>query len=145
MDSGYDYTELLGYQIIKGEVLIKRKMLSVFMERGYDLTFEQWTVLNVLYAEPGINQSEIAVRTFKDKTNVTRILDVLAKKGYVAREAHGKDRRSYQIYLTAVGEKMFADLIPHVKRLNEQFKKDVPDEELAQFIHTLEKICRNAQ
>lgn len=145
MENGYDYTELLGYQIIKGEVLIKRKMLSLFMERGYDLTFEQWTVLNVLYAEPGINQSEIAARTFKDKTNVTRILDVLAKKGYVAREAHGKDRRSYQIYLTTAGQEMFADLIPHVMRLNEQFKKDVPAEELAQFLHTLEKICRNAQ
>ncbi|KWX72684.1 MarR family winged helix-turn-helix transcriptional regulator [Paenibacillus jilunlii] len=145
MPNGFDYTELIGFQIIKGEVLVKRRMLAIFMEKGYDLTFEQWTVLNVLYAEPGIIQSEIAARTFKDKTNVTRILDVLAKKGYVAREAHGKDRRSFQIYLTAAGQEMFADLIPHVQQLNEQFKQDIPDEEMAQFIHTLEKICRNAQ
>ncbi|MNI21155.1 Transcriptional regulator HosA [compost metagenome] len=120
-------------------------MLAIFMEQGYDLTFEQWMVLNVLYAEPGIIQSEIAARTFKDKTNVTRILDVLAKKGYVAREAHGRDRRSFQIYLTAAGQEIFTDLIPHVQQLNEQFKQGIPDEELAQFIHTLEKICRNVQ
>ncbi|WP_019914094.1 MarR family winged helix-turn-helix transcriptional regulator [Paenibacillus sp. HW567] len=145
MNTEYDYKELIGFQIIKGEVLIKRKMLGVFMEKGYDLTFEQWTVLNVLYAEPGINQSEIAARTFKDKTNVTRILDVLAKKGYLAREAHDQDRRSYRIYLTQAGHEMFADLIPHVKRLNEQFKTEIPAEELEQFIHTLERICRNAQ
>ena len=68
MQIQYDYTKLLGFKIIKGEVIIKRKMLNAFAEKGYGITFEQWTVLNVLYAEPGLIQSEIAQRTNKEKT-----------------------------------------------------------------------------
>ncbi|MRN55271.1 MarR family winged helix-turn-helix transcriptional regulator [Paenibacillus monticola] len=145
MEKPYEHTELIGYAIIKGEVLIKRKLLGVFMEKGYDLTFEQWTVLNVLYAEPGLIQSEIALRTFKDKTNVTRILDVLSKKGYIAREEHDKDRRSYCIYLTDSGKEMFSDLIPDVQLFNEQFREGISDEELVMFQKVLEKICKNAE
>lgn len=145
MSTNYDYTQLIGYKIIKGEVLIKRKTLSAFMEKGYDITFEQWTVLNVLYVEPGIIQSEIAEKTYKDKTNVTRILDVLSKKGYVIRESHEKDRRSSCIYLTDKGKKMFEDLIPCVEFINEQFSKGIMDTELELFNSILERICKNVE
>ncbi|MGE5626648.1 MAG: MarR family winged helix-turn-helix transcriptional regulator [Solirubrobacterales bacterium] len=145
MDTKYDYTSLIGYKIIKGEVLIKRKMLSTFMELGYDITFEQWTVLNVLYVEPGLIQSEIAEKTYKDKTNVTRILDVLCKNGYAVRESHEKDRRSSCIYLTDMGRKMFDELIPAVEAINNQFKTALTDEEIQQFNKILEKICSNAE
>jgi MarR family transcriptional regulator, organic hydroperoxide resistance regulator len=145
LDSKYDYTQLIGYKIIKGEVLIKRKLLSAFLEKGYDITFEQWTVLNVLYVEPGLIQSEIATKTYKDKTNVTRILDVLSKKGYVVRESHEKDRRSSCIYLTDTGKSMFEDLIPYTKSINEQFIKGLSDEELKIFTSVLDRICNNAE
>lgn len=145
METKYDYTQLIGYKIIKGEVFIKRKLLSAFLEKGYDITFEQWTVLNVLYVEPGLIQSEIAVKTYKDKTNVTRILDVLSKKGYVVRENHGTDRRSSCIYLTDAGKNMFNDLIPCVELINDQFRKGISDEELKIFTNILERICRNAE
>lgn len=145
MDTKYDYTQLIGYKIIKGEVLIKRKLLSAFLEKGYDITFEQWTVLNVLFVEPGLIQSEIATKTYKDKTNVTRILDVLSKKGYVVRENHEKDRRSSCIYLTDAGKSMFEDLIPYTVSINEQFIKGLSDEELKIFTSVLDRICNNAE
>jgi MarR family transcriptional regulator, organic hydroperoxide resistance regulator len=145
LDSKYDYTQLIGYKIIKGEVLIKRKLLSAFLEKGYDITFEQWTVMNVLYVEAGLIQSEIATKTYKDKTNVTRILDVLSKKGYVVREDHEKDRRSSCIYLTAEGKRMFEDLIPYTESINEQFIKGLSDEELKIFTSVLDRICNNAE
>lgn len=145
MNTKYDYMQLIGYKIIKGEVLIKRKILSAFMEKGYDITFEQWTVMNVLYAEPGLIQSEIADKTYKDKTNVTRILDVLSKNGYVVRKSHENDRRSSCIYLTEKGTKMFDDLIPCVEAINEQFKKGIMDDELELFNSILERICKNSE
>lgn len=140
----YDYTKLLGFKIIKGEVLIKRRILNAFIEKGYGITFEQWTVLNVLYAEPGLIQSEIAHRTYKDKTNVTRILDVLSKDGYIIRKNSVKDRRISCIYLTDAAQKMFADLIPYIKEVNEQLGKGISDEELDLFYNILERLCKNA-
>ncbi len=140
----YDYTKLLGFRIIKGEVLIKRRILNAFIEKGYGITFEQWTVLNVLYAEPGLIQSDIAQRTYKDKTNVTRILDVLSKDGYIIRENSKKDRRISCIYLTDAAQKMFEDLIPYIEEVNEQLRKGVSDEELNLFYSVLERLCKNA-
>lgn len=145
MNTKYNYTQLIGFKIIKGEVLIKRKLLSAFMEKGYDITFEQWTVMNVLYAEPGLIQSEIAEKTYKDKTNVTRILDVLSKNGYVVRENHASDRRSSCVYLTDKGRKMFDDLIPYIESINEQFKEGISEEELEVLTNILGRICKNAE
>ncbi|MEK5238160.1 MarR family transcriptional regulator [Paenibacillus sp. FSL L8-0470] len=145
MSIQYDYTQLIGFKIIKGEVLIKRKLLSAFLDKGYDITFEQWTVLNVLYTESGLIQTEIAIKTYKDKTNLTRILDVLSKKGYIVRETHDKDRRSTRIYLTDAGKKMFHDLIPCVKSINEQFRKGISDEDFEVFMNVLDKISGNAE
>lgn len=145
LETKYDYNQLIGYLIIKGEVCIKRKILSIFLEKGYDITFEQWTILNVLYVEPGLIQSEIAIKTYKDKTNVTRILDVLSKNGYIVREKHENDRRSSCIYLTDVGRNMFNDLIPSVKLMNKQFIKDISQAELDVFTNVLEKIYKNAE
>ncbi|MDO0823102.1 MarR family winged helix-turn-helix transcriptional regulator [Desulfosporosinus nitroreducens] len=145
MITKYDYTRLIGFRIIKGEVLIKRKLLSAFMEKGYDITFEQWTVLNVLYVEPGLIQSEIAEKTYKDKTNVTRILDVLSKNGYLVRENHESDRRSSCVFLTDAGRKMFDDLIPYIESINEQFRKGISDAELEMFTSIMERICKNAE
>lgn len=145
MSNGYDYTQLIGYKLIKGEVLVKRRILSAFIEKGYDITFEQWTVLNVLYEKSGLIQSEIAEMTYKDKTNITRILDVLSKNGYVVRESHEKDRRSFCIHLTDKGKKMFDDLIPCVKSINEQFRNGINDTELELFNSIIERICKNAE
>ena len=145
MKNNYDYLQLVGYRVIKGEVLIKRKLLSAFMEKGYDLTFEQWTVLNVLHAEPGLIQSEIAGKSYKDKTNITRILDVLTKNGYVVRKSGEKDRRSLCVFLTEAGEKMFKELMPCVLAINEQFLKDITEDEFQLFTDVMERICKNAE
>jgi len=145
LSKNYDYIQLVGYKIIKGEVLIKRKLLGIFSAKGYDLTFEQWTVLNVLFVEPGLIQSEIAVKTYKDKTNITRILDVLAKKDYVVRENNGKDRRSSCVFLTEKGKEMFNELIPCVKVANEQFVSGISESEFEVFSRVMDQISRNAE
>jgi MarR family transcriptional regulator, organic hydroperoxide resistance regulator len=141
----FNYMELIGYQIIKGEVLIKRKLLSLFTQKGYDLTFEQWTILNILYKEQGLIQSDIAERTYKDKTNVTRILDVLEKKSYISRKNHSKDRRSSCIFLTKSGLDMFKDLIPYVKKLNQEFGRGISSDEMVLFTNILSRICTNIE
>jgi DNA-binding MarR family transcriptional regulator len=145
MKKQYNYKELIGYKIMKGEVLIKRKLLNVFIEKGYAITFEQWTVLNVLFSEPGLIQSEIAQRTYKDKTNVTRILDVLSKNGYIVRKNNEKDRRISCIYLTDAAKKMFNDLIPYIEQTNEQFGKGISENELYLFNDILDRLCKNAE
>lgn len=138
----YDYKKLLSYRIINTEVYIKRRLLQCFSDLGYDITFEQWTILAVLNNQPGLIQSEIASITSKDKTNVTRILDVLQKKGYIERVPAKRDRRSIAIQLSGSGQKLIDDLMPHIEAVNKSFRKDVDDKEFAVFLKVLDKIGR---
>ena len=48
-----------------------------------------------LYGREGIHQSELSDRTGKDRHNITRILNLLEKKGYIHRIPDEHDRRRY--------------------------------------------------
>lgn len=134
------YTDLLTFRIIKAEVFIKRRLVAEFQSKGYDITFEQWTILSVIYHHPGIIQSELAERCYKDKTNVTRILDVLCKNGYVERRPHATDRRSIQIFLSDVGQKMLDTLTPISVDLNKRFQNSIPERDYQTFLTVLDKL-----
>lgn len=139
----YDYTQMLGFIILKGEVSIKRRLLQLFKDKGYGITFEQWTVLNIIYVKPESIQSEIAEKTFKDKTNVTRILDTLSRKGLVVREYNGHDRRSYSVSLTKQGSDLFQKLVPDLIQTNEQIKEGINDQDFKVFQKVLNQIYKN--
>ncbi|SDN18799.1 DNA-binding transcriptional regulator, MarR family [Paenibacillus sp. yr247] len=78
----------------------------------FDMTTEQWTVLNRLAEEDGITQKLLAVRAEKDQTNITRILDQLERKGLVERKANKMDRRSFLTYITEQGRALNEILTP---------------------------------
>ncbi|MGO8693789.1 MAG: MarR family winged helix-turn-helix transcriptional regulator [Rectinemataceae bacterium] len=141
----YQYSNLLGFLIIKGEVCIKRKLLGLFLEKGYNITFEQWTVLNVLLLEPDSTQNDIACRTYKDKTNITRILEVLERNGLIHRVQDGADKRISRVHLSDAGIEMMKNLIPSVRALNKQLRKGISDEELSVFRKIIERIHHNAE
>lgn len=136
----YDYKKLLSYRIINAEVYIKRNLLQCFSDLGYDITFEQWTILAVLNNHPELIQSEIATITSKDRTNITRILDVLQRREYVVRETAKKDRRSIAIRLSVKGQELVNELLPHIERLNHSFREDITDDEFEVFLCVLDKI-----
>ncbi len=62
-------------------------------EAGYDISVDQWLVLQAISETPGISQLEIAERVFKDAASITRIIDLLINKNYLQRESHSIDRR----------------------------------------------------
>ena len=50
---------------------------------GLDITIDQWLVLKTLEDSPGISQQHLAALVFKDVASITRITDLLVKKGIV--------------------------------------------------------------
>lgn len=61
---------------------------------------DQWLVLKNLNENERLSQTELAHLVFKDHPTLTRIVDILCKKGYLERVQHPEDRRSYQLHLT---------------------------------------------
>ncbi|GAA4721904.1 MarR family winged helix-turn-helix transcriptional regulator [Brevibacillus fulvus] len=111
----------------------------------FDVTSEQFTVLNRLAEQDGISQKELSVRAEKDPTNVTRILDQLERKGLVRREMNPGDRRSFLTYITEAGRSLNEKLTPIETEVIEKVLKDLSEAEIEKFQIILSQINHNIE
>ena len=133
----------VGFVINITAINLKNALSRAFKARGYKVTPEHWAVLNCLWREDGQNQSQIAKKIAKDKTNLTRILDVMEKNGYIRRQKYEGDRRVYHIYLTEEGRKLKKELIPIAEQLVETSVRGLSAGEQEQIVQLLNLINRN--
>jgi MarR family transcriptional regulator, transcriptional regulator for hemolysin len=114
-------------------------------EAGMDITIDQWLVLNTIETNPHVSQLEIADRVFKDAASVTRIVDLLIRKGYLQRQSHPVDRRRFTLELTNLGK----TLVKQVNRISEENRsiglKGISDADLEHLRGTLTTIINNCQ
>ncbi|MCW5622320.1 MAG: MarR family transcriptional regulator [Burkholderiales bacterium] len=81
---------------------VARLMRTTFDRRvkPLGLTRSQWWVLNHLFRNDGVTQSELAVILEVEKPSLGRLLDRLEVKGWVRREGDAGDRRAKRVFLT---------------------------------------------
>ncbi|MFH1489574.1 MAG: MarR family transcriptional regulator [Pseudomonadota bacterium] len=89
-----------GFIIHRLDSLLKLALHRAFQAQGFKFTPEQWGVLFRLYESDGIHQSELGARAGKDRHNITRILNLMEKKGYIRRVSDEHDKRRYKVFLT---------------------------------------------
>ena len=115
-------------------------------EADFDVTIDQWLVLNSIAEKPDISQLEIAEKVFKDAASVTRIIELLIKKNYLKRDAHQKDRRRFTLQITKEGKAMIKSVSKIVEQnraiaLNGLTEKDL--NHMRQTLNTIIKNCQN--
>jgi MarR family transcriptional regulator, organic hydroperoxide resistance regulator len=144
MKNRFVFEESLGYLIGKTSASMKMSFNRLTKESGINATVEQWILLNTIHASPGITQSDIALKTGKDKTNITRMLDVLEKNGSIERKSDKSDRRVFRIFMTEKGESLLKKLIPLAVLTNEKAVTGLTKNEINIFKEILYKIfCNN--
>ncbi len=131
------------YLIERTERQMKRYANAALKQGGIEISSEQWVILKRISEREVINQRELAELTFKDPASVTRSLDILEKGGLLRREDMENDRRAYKLMLTPEGEALVRKITPIAKAIRKQGLKDIPEDELAQFKATLNKIYEN--
>ncbi|HJV46489.1 MAG TPA: MarR family transcriptional regulator [Bacillota bacterium] len=109
----------------------------------YDITPEQWGLLNQLAEKDGISQKTLACRVEKDQTNVTRILDQLERKGLVERKPNAEDRRSFLTYVTKEGRELSERLVPIEAQCMKEAEKGLTEEDLTRLKQILKRISQN--
>ena len=134
-----------GYLINLAAQRLKYELHQTFQARGYDITPEQWAVLNRLWEEDGLSQVELAERTFKDKPGTTRILTLLEKKGVVVRRADESDGRVQRVFLTQIGKDLKEKLIPCAQEVLMKSSRNLSKEDVAKFKVTLNQILSNLE
>lgn len=135
----------LGYAIGRTNWYLKTYVNKLLKEGGVSITNEQWLVLKEVSFNPGLSQTEIAEKCIKDKTNITRILDLLENKGYLERKKDHKDRRMYRIHITDQGKHVIDAVMPITQKTNDVCKKALKDEEINVLIKLLDTICGNVK
>jgi len=118
--------------------VIKQDLIKRFRSNGIDLTPEQWTVLYELAENKTVYQRELAENTFKDAPTVSRIIELLVKRGYISRIADRKDRRRFLVSLTEDGRKIYersAPLLYNARKLGWRGLNDQDFEELNRILN----------
>ncbi|MFH0736071.1 MAG: MarR family transcriptional regulator [bacterium] len=136
----FELGQSLGYLVNKSSSIMRICLNKEFSRRNIKASAERWGILNIVKACPGLTQSEIAMRSFKDKTNVTRMLNVLEKHGHIERRENSNDKRTYNIYITDKGTMLLEQLIPIVMSMNAAAYKNFTPNEMKQLHFLLNKL-----
>jgi len=138
-----DFTldDSLGFIVNRTNTKLKNELLHQFKQ--YDVTPEQWAVLNRLWEEDGMTPKELAEKTFKDLPNIARILDKLVRKKLVVRQPDLADKRSSQVFLTERGQNLQGVLIPIAQSVLEQATLGIGADGIVELKTLLNRIYHN--
>lgn len=106
----------------------------------WGLTDNHYNVLRILNGtrEP-LPQTEIGRQMLSTRANVTKLIDALEERGFVARQACG-DRRVKQVVLTEAGARFLADTLSDVIGFAAQAMKPLTRDEQKTLFHLLGKL-----
>ena len=106
---------------------------------GIGITGEQFVVLDTICHYPGIHQQKLSEILMKDKSNTTRILGVLEKKGLITRSVGRKDNRLVNLLnISPEGRRKVEDNMPQIKEFITDIFKNINDKEI-ETLHALSK------
>jgi len=123
--------------------LIKLRYLQTFREADVDITPEQWVIIDTLFKNNGISQTELANGSFKNAPTVSRIIDLLCKKGWTERQRFENDRRRYKIFLTPAGLAIYNKLLPKVIKLRKLGWQNLSEQDYQNYVRIMNQIFEN--
>lgn len=133
----------IGYLVGRTSRAIVKRLTKKFADAGFDISYEQWSILIHLYRKDGQTQQELSNIAVKDKAAITRLLNVLEKKNVVLRIPDRTDKRSNLVYLTHKAKEFQEDLMALVEEMLREADKGISLEEMEQCRTTLNKIFMN--
>ena len=81
-------------------------------QRRFGLSIPEWRVLATLAIHPELSAAEVAGRTAMDKVAVSRAVSSLLRARRIERRFAASDRRRSMLRLSALGEEVYAEVVP---------------------------------
>ncbi len=121
----------------------KQYLNKIFNKHGFNMTPEQFLVMDTLWDTGVLSQQQIADILIKDKNSVTKLIDALETKGLVIRVADKRDRRQNMIHLTQKAIDIKEKVTEIAVESTDSIIKDISKEELITFVKVLNKMSDN--
>ena len=121
---------------------VTRLMKRLFDKRmsTLDLTRSQWWVLNFLYFNEGINQSDFAVLLDIEKAPLSRLLYRMEKKGWIERRSDKNDKRIKNLFLSKKIKPLIVDMRDMANLTRQQALSGLSEKEQITLRENLKKI-----
>ena len=120
-----------------------RHLAKLMKEKHLPITPDQFRVLSHLWKNDGLQQSELAICTDRNRANVTRIIDILEREGVVTRRDDPNDRRIFKIYLTDFGKQLKNETAECAEKSIEDSLEGVSEKDRAIAMEVFKKIISN--
>lgn len=135
--------KMMGFYVNRTAFLMSDGIAKRFSQNVAELTAQDFGILNFLYKNDGQTHTVISQEMLRDKTTITRRVDLLVKKGFLFREVDLQDRRIVRVYLTDKAKEIKTNLVSNIVDFHKEVLNDIPKEDLDITIKTLEKIISN--
>ena len=134
-----DVRDLVAY-LSKAERGYTKALNRAFLKAGYDLSREQYELLQVLWQEDHVNQQTISKRLQKDKYNVTKLLNTLTTRGFVQRKMCQEDKRNNFVVLTEKGAEVQKALNDIEEQVHMDLTFTIVPQEMKSCVWVLKKL-----
>ena len=133
----------LGMLIGQVHRLSTKRFVQNSHTHGLEISLDQWLVLGPIWKNNGISQKDISEYCGKDKTSVTKIIDILEKKNLVVRVADQLDHRVKRVVLSNKGKELFLSALPVMAKTRDEVRNGISDNEIESLKDILNKIYKN--
>lgn len=106
----------------------------------YDITPEQFVIVEAINKEEGLSQKDVASALDKDQNTVKAITDILVRKGWVIKKVNKNDRRAFSLYLTDFAKNKIADLYAVELEVNAKLSQLLSQKEVDDLCEGLTKV-----
>ena len=114
-------------------------------ERRFRLSVPEWRVMAVLGRFGPLSANGVAEKTQMDKVRVSRAVARLMTAGRVSRRTDRLDRRRSILALTAAGEAIHREIVPHAERVEARLLAGLDEAERAALDRLLAKLEARAE
>jgi MarR family transcriptional regulator, temperature-dependent positive regulator of motility len=134
-----DNNDMPGHLARRFQQIAVAVFLAEVEEAGFDLTPVQYAALAAIRVNPGIDQATLAGLIAYDRTTITGVVDRLAQKGLLVREASSRDRRARELQITDEGRRTLRAITPAVEAAQRIMLRGLTEKEAAELMRLLRK------
>ena len=137
--------DVIFYSLESASKAYRRFAQARLYEAGIDITIDQWLVLKMLHESADVTLQQVGAAAFKDFASVTRIVQLLERKGLLRRKPHPNDGRRSELVLTSSGETAVRTVEPIARDNRRQALDGIDADEIARLRAVLERIIENCE
>ena len=135
--------DVLFYSLESASKAYRRFAQARLNESGIDITIDQWLVLKTIHENSDVSLQEVGAAVFKDFASITRIVQLLERKGFLRRGPHPNDGRRSLLVLTRSGQSVIRMAEPIALASRRQALDGIDAEEIARLRAMLKRIVEN--